>query len=296
MRLSSALLALTASALREPAALRAGAPLNIEGVLDGKNLTAVVVDSKNLSNDTIQVVFEANFTRVPIEDKTKVRIVYSAEDGESKSLIRDAVASLFTRDALLKKTSLELIPYGGATEIQVASLSTGFLYWHPELQNGNISHVYRCPNGESECESSLIHACAMEVAEHNPLTFLPFIGCMMAAKTGTSPEDASFNCATSTSFMEKLRACALGPQGVSLQHRLATTAAQIKPIPAIYIDGQLRALNVSSTVGADLQKIVCDTLFAQGRLDRDTCEGKGPTAVVAPFESLLTQPGKSVKQ
>ena len=178
--------------------------------------------------------------------------------------------------------------------MKVNSLSTGFLYWHPELQRGNITNVYRCPNGEGECESSLIHGCAMEAADQDPRVYLPFISCMAASTPGTSPEDSSFACSNSTNYMETLRSCALGPHGVKIQHQLAGEASGINSVPSIFINGVFHPLNISDTVKTDVLKLVCDAIFAEGRMDRDTCEGRvTDKRIVAPFESLLTPPTAS---
>ena len=279
--------------------LRSGAPLTLDQVLDGKNLTAVVVNAKTVSNNTIQVLFEANITsqsaaippaRSPT-NKTSIRIVYSAEDPISRRLLKDGLVPLFTRPDVLNVSNLELVPFGKAVEMKVESLSTGFLYWHPELNRGNITNVYRCPNGESECETSLIHGCAIEAANHDPRTYLPFIACMVGAKPGTSPEDSSFACSNSTNFMETLRTCALGSKGVTIQHELASSASSAKTVPSIYLNGVLHPLNISENVESDMLKLVCDAVFAEGRMDRDTCEGKQTDRkIVAPFESLLNSP------
>ena len=280
--------------------LRSGVPLTLDQVLDDKNVTAVVVDAKTVSNNTIQVVFEANIssqsarsivaTSIPTK-KTSIRIVYSAEEPNSRALLREGLIPLFTRPDILNVSNLELVPFGNAMEMKVSSLSTGFLYWHPELKRGNITNVYRCPNGEGECESSLIHGCAMDAAQQDPRIYLPFISCMASMNPGTPPEDSSFACSNSTSYMETLRNCALGPQGVRIQHELAAQASSAKSVPSIYVNGILHALNVTENVRSDLLKIVCDAVFAEGRMDRDACEGKEvDKKVVAPFESLLTAP------
>jgi hypothetical protein len=289
--------------LREPTvALRAGsAPIALEKVLDGKNLTAVVVGAKTVSNDTIQVVFEANITspqvpatpvavqQKPVEsNRTTVQIVYSAHEPGSLALLRDALVLLFTRGEILNVSKLELVPFGKAIEVKIDSLSTGFRYWHPELEKANISAVYRCPNGEGECESNLIHACAIKVSGNDPKVYLPFIACMSATKPGTAPEDASFSCSNSTMFMESLRTCALGPDGLSLQHDLAAVGSAVASLPTVSINGKSHPFNVSAaSVKTDFTKFVCDALFAEGRMDRDRCEGKADTPIVAPFQSIL---------
>jgi len=286
-----------------PTFLRSGAPITLDQVLDGKNLTAVVVDAKTIANNTIQVMFEANISaqgaRVissePSSNKTLFRVVYSAEDPKSVMLLKNGLTPLFTRPEVLNVSNLELIPFGKAIEMKVNSLSTGFLYWHPELQRGNITNVYRCPNGEGECESSLIHGCAMEAADQDPRVYLPFISCMAASAPGTSPEDSSFACSNSTNYMETLRSCALGPHGVKIQHQLAGEASGINSVPSIFINGVFHPLNISDTVKTDMLKLVCDAIFAEGRMDRDTCEGRvTDKRIVAPFESLLTPPTASV--
>ena len=289
------------SAIREPSVtLRATNPqLTLEKVLDGKNLTAVVVGATELTNNTIQVVLEANITPpapplVPenhsvTENKTSVMVIYSAHNPKSVSLIRDGLLPLFTRPDIINVTSLQLVPFGKAVEVKIETLSTGFLYWHPELQKANISAVYRCPNGEGECESSLIHACAIKVSENDPLVYVPFIACMSTSKPGTAPEDASFACSNSTIFMESLRTCALGSTGVRLQHELANIAAHATDVPFVSINGKV--FNVSDP-SFEFPKLFCDTLFADGRMDRDRCQGKRDAIVVAPFQSIL--PSQSV--
>jgi hypothetical protein len=280
--------------LREPpVALRATSPINLEKVLDGKNLTAVVVGAKEVATNTIQVVLEANITSPiqtvtenSVENKTSVRVVYSAHDPRSIKLIRDGLLPLFKRPDIANVTSLQLVPFGKAVEVKVDDLSTGFLYWHPELKKANITAVYRCPNGEGECESSLIHACAISVSGDVPTVYLPFIACMSGAKPGTAPEDSSFSCSNSTSFMESIRTCALGPEGVKLQHQFATTASQTSDIPSVSING--KTYNVSEVPSAtEISRIVCDTLFAEGLMDRDACQGKSEDPIVAPFQSIL---------
>lgn len=292
--------------------LRVPSNINLEKVLDGRNLTAVVVDAKAVSNGTIQVVFEANISStsgliltkhetalpspvpVPKKDKTSIQIVYAAEEPQSVHLLKEALVPLFTRPDILNVTSLELIPFGLANEIRVDSLSAGFLYWHPELKKGNITHVYRCPNGERECEASLIHGCGVSAAHNDPSVFAPFITCMASVAPDTAPEDASFSCSNSTSFMESLRACALGPIGVELQHQLASKASSTKRLPTVYINEQAHPLNVTDTIKSDLAKLVCDGLFADGNMDRDACVGRQEKPIVAPFQSLLTSPSSKV--
>jgi hypothetical protein len=319
-------LATITSAIREPAPsanLRPNDAISIDTVLDGtKNLTAVMVNATPISNNTIQITFEANVTSqanttttttapttsapttttsappttpaAPTK-RTQFSIVYSAHDPMSMHLIRNGLNTMFTRPDINNKTDLELVPYGNVTEIKVNSLSAGFLYWHPELQKGNITNVYRCPHGEAECESSLIHACAVSVTAGDPTAYMPFIACMATAPVNTSPEDSSFECSNSTQFMESLRDCALGSTGIVLQHHLAQQAASTKtPVPSIYINGEYHPFNVSTAlsgkkVQADFNKFVCDAIFADGLMDRDVCENGNVTKpVTAPFESLLT--------
>lgn len=288
-------------ALRDPpASLRTpGVPIALERVLDGKNLTAVVIGAKTVSNNTIQVTLEANIsssslqalgvTQKKADNRTAVRIVYAAQDATSLSLLQNGIYPLFTRPEILNVTSIELVPFGKASMIDVDSLSTGFLYWHPELQKANITAVYRCPNGEGECESSLIHACAIKAADKDPGLYIPFISCMARVKVGTAPEDASFVCSNSTSFMEQIRVCALGPEGVKLQKKLASEAAQVSTIPSISIDGRNHPMNASElSISGEFTRLVCDALFAAGKLDRDTCEGKTESAqIIVPFQSIL---------
>ena len=294
-------LAISTLALREPAAsLRTqGTPITLEKVLDGKNLTAFVVGTKTVSNNTIQVTLEANISsstlqaldtpQTKTDNRTAIRIVYAAQDSTSLGLLQNGIYPLFTRPEILNVTSIELVPFGKASVIDVDSLSTGFLYWHPELKKANITAVYRCPNGEGECESSLIHACAIKAADQNPGLYIPFISCMARVKAGTAPEDASFACSNSTSFMEQIRVCALGPEGVNLQKVLASQAAQVSTIPSISIDGRNHPFNASdASVKNEFTKLVCDALFAAGKLDRDTCEGKPDSAqIIVPFQSIL---------
>lgn len=277
--------------------------LALDQVLDGRNLTAVVVGAKALSNNTIQVVLEANITspsmtpqqlpvpgpaREKLPDRLHVRLIYGAGDNESISILKSPdFVNFFTRPLILNNTNLELIPYGRTTEIDVNTLSPGFLFWHPELRRGNITRVYRCPNGESECESNLIHSCAIRVSQNDPTIFLPFIACMSNAPRGTSPEDSSFSCSNSTKFMESLKDCALGSDGIELQHSLAHEAIGVPAIPSIFIDGLFHPFNFSGSV--DLPGAFCDLMFAKGMLDRDLCEGgKDRNKLSAPFESLLT--------
>ena len=222
---------------------------------------------------------------------TTIKIVYAAGDLQSINLLRDGLPSLFTRQAVQNVTTLQLIPYGNATEIKVNTLSEGFLYWHPELEKGNITNVYRCPNGEGECEASLIHACAIKVSNNDPSVYVPFIGCMSGSNGGIAPEDSSFACSNSTIFMESLRTCALGIDGIVLQHQLAEKAKGVTTIPSVFINGEPHPFNVSTaTVTNDFTKLICDALFAQGRLDRDQCEGSAQKgkSIVLPFQSLLT--------
>lgn len=229
-------------------------------------------------------------------NKTSIRIVYAASDPQSIGLLRDGIQGLFTRPSVLNVTTLQLVPYGKAMEMKVNTLSEGFLYWHPELAKGNITNVYRCPNGEGECETSLIHACAIHAANNDPTVYVPFIGCMAGSEL--APEDSSFACSNSTVFMESLRTCALGAQGIDLQHDLATQASGVSTIPAIFINHAIHPFNVTTaSVSKDFVKLVCDALFAEGRLDRDQCEGttKQEKAIVLPFESLLTQPTATTK-
>ncbi len=272
----------------------------LDQVLDGRNLTAVVVGAKAISNDTIQVVLEANITPKtgpkPVSssiadksaDRLNVRLIYGAGDSDSLTVLKSPeFIKFFTNPSMLNKTNLELIPYGRAVEIDVNTLSPGFLFWHPELRRGNITRVYRCPNGESECESNLIHSCAVHVTRNDPSVYLPYIGCMSSSAPGTSPEDSSFACSNSTKFMETLKQCALGSDGIELQHSLARKAAEAVTIPSFYIDGQLHPFNVSGI--KDLSNMFCDIMFANGILDRDLCiSGKDKTTLSAPFESLLT--------
>lgn len=304
--LSLALSSAIVLALREPTvALRAAsAPIVLEKVLDGKNLTAVVVGAKTFANNTIQVVLEANISgpgenlderKAPanlVSNHTTVQIIYSAQESASVALLRDALSPLFTRGDILNVTSLMLVPFGRATEVKIDTLSTGFRYWHPELEKSNITAVYRCPNGESECESNLIHGCAIKASGHDPKIYVPFIACMSAAKAGTAPEDASFGCSNSTSFMEDVRTCALGPEGLALQHDLAAIGAQVPSVPSISVNGKTHPFNVSSaSVKTDFARFVCDALFADGRMDRDTCEGKTDAPIIAPFQSMLPSQG-----
>jgi hypothetical protein len=291
-------LTLSVDGFRDPVvALRAGSPnLDIEKVLDGRNLTAVVVGAKEVARNTIQVVLEANITsptqRIKDEEpqlsvnKTVVRVVYSAQDPRSIKLIKDGLMPFFKRPEVINVTSLELVPFGQAVEVKVDDLSTGFLYWHPELKRANISAVYRCHNGESECESSLIHACAISVSDNDPRIYLPFISCMSDAKPGTAPEDASFGCSNSTSFMAKLRGCALGPEGIRLQHQCAGIASQSSQVPSLTISGQIHNVSEAPT-SLEVSKIICDNLFADGRMDRDACQGKAESGLVVPFQSIL---------
>jgi|LauGreDrversion4_2_1035121.scaffolds.fasta_scaffold05600_7 hypothetical protein len=271
----------------------------------GHNLTAVVVGAKELNNNTIQVVLEANIppastgvnpSLLPVSDHSQekqrdrlnVELIYGAGDQDSITLLKSPdFLSFFTRPDILNKTSFELTPYGRATEINVNTLSAGFLFWHPELRRGNITRVYRCPNGESECESNLIHSCAVKVSQNDPSVYLPFVGCMTNATRGTSPEDSSFACSNSTIFMENLKECALGHDGIELQHRSARAANKAPSIPAFYIDNQFHPFNVTSV--KDIRSIFCDVLFGQGIMDRDICDGnKEANKLSAPFESLLT--------
>jgi hypothetical protein len=287
--------------LRDPGAnlLRSG--INLENVLDGKNLTAVILGATAVNNQTIQVVFEANITSAPpsleTKQKTIIEIFYAAENSKSLNLFsKGGLSRLFVRPDILNVSSLTLIPYSGATEINVNTLSAGFLFWHPELLHGNITHVYRCPNGESECESSLIHACAIKVAKNDPKIYVPFVTCMMSSSAGTSPEDASFSCSNSTSFMEDLRACALGQDGVFLQHELASRGSTMLQVPTIRVNGIIHPFNVTESVAQDFTKLICDAIFADGRLDRDACEGVEAKSIVVPFQSLVTQPVQSVSK
>ena len=295
-------------------ALRSTA-INLDKVLDGHNLTAVVEDAKTMKDGTIQVLLAAHISSlsppapalgsapisavvstpsVPTDSRnlTSIKIIYAAEDPASVALLRDGLSAIFSRKAVQNVSLLHLVPYGNAIEMKVNTLSAGFLYWHPELQNGNITNVYRCPNGEGECETSLIHACAVKASNSDPSVFLPFISCMASAKPGMAPEDSSFSCSNSTVFMETLRTCALGREGIALQHELAAEAAVAQTVPAIYINDQLHPFNITASVSKEFTKLVCDALFAKGRLDRDQCEGAtaADTAIVVPFESLLTQP------
>ena len=273
-----------------PTGLRATASLSVDTNTSNHNVTGPMV------NTTATPVVIASNESVPISNnKTSIQIVYSAADPDSMRLLRDGLMPLFTRPDILNVSSLELVPYGKATEIKVNSLSAGFVYWHPELLRGNITNVYRCPNGEGECESSLIHGCAVHAARNDPTAYVPFVACMAAASPGTAPEDSSFACSNSTIFMETLRSCALGPEGITLQHTLAAKAATTRSVPSIYINGQNRPFNVTASVTVDFTRAVCDAIFADGRMDRDACEGKADKPIVAPFESLLTQPTKGTK-
>jgi hypothetical protein len=315
--------------------LRKQPSISLDKVLDGKNVTAIVVDAKALSNNTIQLVFEANISRAagsiqpsldppesnttseatsvslststnlttskptvvaPALNKTRISIIYGAEDPESVALIGSLeFRKFFTRADILNHTELEMVPYGNASEINVNTLSEGFLYWHPELRRGNITHVYRCPNGESECEASLIHGCAIQVSGNDPRVYVPFIGCMANSTRGTAPEDSSFSCSNSTSFMESLKECALGPIGIENQHYLAAKASLAKTIPSIYINREYHPFNVTSNI-QKFDNFICDALFAQAQMDRDTCEGKDDKQFVAPFESLLTSPSSNTNK
>ena len=285
--------------------VRQSPSIALDKVLDGQNLTAVLVGAKALNNNTIQVVLEANITsQSPApgpsvvskpsnspdkpRDRLNVELIYGAGDQDSITLLKSPeFQTFFTRPDILNKTTLELTPYGRVSEINVNTLSAGFLFWHPELRRGNITRVYRCPNGESECESNLIHSCAVKVSQSNPSVFLPFIGCMSNATRGSSPEDSSFACSNSTNFMESLKECALGHDGIELQHKAARSASKAQSIPAFYIDDQYHPFNVTSV--KDIRGIFCDVLFAQGIMDRDVCEGnKDNMKLSAPFESLLT--------
>ena len=277
--------------------------LTLDKVLDGRNLTAVVVDAKALSNNTIQVVLQANITSqastaprlVDVQnpsspkhaDRLSVRFVYGAGDTNSIDIVKSpGFVEFFTRLDIVNKTTLELVPYGLASEIDVNSLSPGFLFWHPELRRGNITRVYKCPNGESECESNLIHSCAINIANGDPTVYLPFIGCMANVTRGTSPEDSSCACSNSTRFIESLKDCALGSDGIKLQHVLARKASLARSIPAIYIDDQYQNYNVSNT--NELRNMLCDVMFGKGLMDRDICVGgRDKIKIAAPFESLL---------
>jgi hypothetical protein len=283
-----------ASGLREvPQGLRANNVVKLDDVLETKNLTAVVVAAKTVSNDTIQVTLEANISaatpQLGAAPPVNVRVVYAAHDALSQSLLAEGVTPLFTRSDILNVTTLSLIPFGMVSVLDVNSLSAGFLYWHPELKKANISAVYRCPNGEGECESSLIHACAIEAAQNDPRIYLPFVSCMSKVKAGTSPEDASFGCSNSTAFMASLRECALGPMGVRLQGSMAKDALSTHRTPAVAIGDAWHFFNTTQTaVGTELKNLVCDALFAEGKLDRDKCEDRtGDKSLTAPFQSII---------
>lgn len=283
---------------------KSGSSIALDRVLHARNLTAVVVGAKAISNNTIQVVLEANITAqgTPLatstlpekpQERLNVQLIYGAGDIDSLTILKSPdFVNFFTRPSIMNRTHLELTPYGRATEIDVNTLSPGFLFWHPELRRDNITRVYRCPNGESECESNLIHSCAILISKNDPSIYLPFIGCMSTTPRDTSPEDSSFTCSNSTNFMESLKDCALGTVGVELQHSLAHKAADASTIPSFIIDGHLHPFNVSRI--ADLPSVLCDVMFAKGILDRDVCmSGKETSKFSAPFESLLTPSGAS---
>ena len=283
-----------ASGLREvPQGLRANHVVKLDDVLEAKNLTAVVLAAKSVSNDTIQVTLEANISAATPQLAEalplNVRVVYAAHDALSQSLLADGVTPLFTRSDILNVTTLSLIPFGMVSVLDVNALSAGFLFWHPELKKANISAVYRCPNGEGECESSLIHACAIEAAQNDPRVYLPFVSCMSKVKAGTSPEDSSFGCSNSTTFMASVRECALGPMGVRLQGSMAKDASLAHRIPAVAIGDAWHFFNASQTaVGTELKNLVCDALFAEGKLDRDKCEERvADKSLTAPFQSII---------
>ncbi len=292
----------SAIALRDSTLALRATPVSLENVLGGKNLTAVVVGAKALAKNTIQVVLEANITPPPLtmvsasetkhRNATSIRIIYGAQDQDSIRLLKEGLVPFFTRPEILNVTSLQLVPFGRATEVRLSSLSTGFLYWHPELEKANLSAVYRCPHGEAECESSLIHACAITASGNDPKVYLPFIACMAGASFGTAPEDSSFSCSNSTLFMENIRRCALGPDGIALQHELAGIGSLVSRLPYVEIDGQSHRLELSNrTVGTYFTRFMCDFLFADGRIDRDVCEGNTVGPIIVPFQSILPSQG-----
>mmetsp|Transcript_31297 Transcript_31297/g.89815 ORF Transcript_31297/g.89815 Transcript_31297/m.89815 type:complete len:275 (-) Transcript_31297:118-942(-) len=161
-------------------------------------------------------------------------------------------------DEIRPLVDLDLHPAGNLQAIPMASVSKGYLFWHPEKTNH--SYVYLCQHGESECLGNLIHMCAKKVLV-DPDKYMPLYFCM-AAQPESVPEKSSYGCMEELSIEpEPIRDCVQSP--TANEEMFAVIQADVgldpprKYVPWVVLNGKHLEIQDGK---ADLRTAICSAL------------------------------------
>lgn len=124
--------------------------------------------------------------------------------------------------------NLTLVPYGNAEE-----------------KRSGDKWIFECQHGPKECEGNLIETCAISVLKNLSASF-PFIFCFEQNSARTQrPQPAVIGEKCAKSFgidYAPIEACASGPQGNELEHKMALKTNALEPqhqyVPWVTINGK----------------------------------------------------------
>lgn len=139
--------------------------------------------------------------------------------------------------------NLSIVPYGNANERRVGNK------WQ-----------FTCQHGEEECYGNLIETCAIYY-HPNVSVYFPFIHCIEASSS--YPKQAAPECAEKFGLdYSKIRSCAEGPLGNSLEHKMAKKTDALQPphqyVPWVTLNG-VHTDKIQNEAESDLKKLICET-------------------------------------
>ena len=142
--------------------------------------------------------------------------------------------------------NLTIVPYGNAQETKVGT----------EWQ-------FTCQHGEEECYGNLIETCAIHYYP-NTTTQFSFIHCI--EMSSSYPRESGPDCAAKFSLdYTKIKSCADGPLGNSLEHEMALKTNALRPrheyVPWVTLNG-VHTKGIQEEAENNLTKLICDAYTA----------------------------------
>lgn len=175
--------------------------------------------------------------------RVRLDIYYEYDCPYCSEVMNNQIHALWKHPQFHSKIRFNFIPYGNCQTLNHTQVSRGYHFWHEDLGRNGMDYVFMCQHGEGECFGNMLHACAIDTAEHKARAF-QLIMCMKDEKHHEmAVEKSSWECNEELSLglnMEEIKTCARGSRGNQLMKRLGeqTRARNSDHVPWVEVNGE----------------------------------------------------------